>query len=255
MSATYSSFHYSLINQVEGSHFWFAGRNRLIRAIIHRFLPKLRGLAFLEVGFGTGIVLQLVEEMGFKVWGIDVNHQALAFARCRTGANLARQSFYSYRLKPRFDAVGAFDVLEHQAQDEVFLRRCYRLLKPGGYLILTVPAGPKLWSSIDEISGHKRRYSHLELLAKVQRAGFAVVFWNYWQVITLPLFFMWRVWVGRHQANRQPHTMMKTYLNRLPWFVNQALYLLLVLEQGLVFRCRFPAGASLILCAQRGEKP
>ena len=75
-----------------------------------------------------------------------------------------------------FDVIGAFDALEHIKEDEDVLREIFRATKEGGGIILTVPQHPFLWSQMDEISHHYRRYTRRGLIDKVQRAGFEVVY-------------------------------------------------------------------------------
>lgn len=247
MSQTYDSDHYARIDRIERRHFWFLTRSRILQSVIRLYVPRPVGKSFLEIGFGTGIVLRILDAMGFQTTGIDVNARALLYAKKQTPARLVRRSVYTYNTNMRFDAVGAFDVLEHQQDDLLFLRKCAALVKPHGLLFLSVPAGKWLWSSLDVRSGHKRRYDPEDLHALLARAGFRVLFWNYWQVATLPIFFLWRLALER----RSPKDVVNLYLRQPPVLVNALFYWMLRAEEFFFFRVRAPAGASLILCARK----
>lgn len=240
MSATYKASHYSLIQRIEKNHFWFAARNRLIVSTIHRFLPYPKGKTFFEIGFGTGIVLKKLQEMGFSISGIDVNRKAIQIAPFSLRGNLYQQSIYSYRSRQHYDAVGAFDVLEHQRDDRAFLKACFRLLNSDGYLFLNVPAGSWLWSQLDQEAGHKRRYGATELAKLLNDEGFTVVFESYWNMFTLPFYILWR-----------KQKSLNTYLRTPPKLVNIMFLWFLLIEEKLLRVIRLPIGASLFVVAQK----
>ncbi len=245
MSATYKSSHYESIDKVHRKHFWFRARNLLLQTVIGKYIPQPKGKSFLEIGFGTGIVLEQLEMMGFITTGLDVNQKALEYARKNVRATLIRQSIFSYKPKMKFDAVGAFDVAEHLNEDEEFFSTCFRLLKPGGNLFISVPASMKLWSRVDELSDHKRRYEKDELEKKICVAGFQVKLLSFWQTFTLLPYLLWR------QTMRSRKDIISTYV-KVPFvFTNEVLYWLLRAERPFVTRMGFPYGGSLILVAHK----
>jgi SAM-dependent methyltransferase len=249
MSINYSSSFYKTINAVEGEHFWFRARNSLISTLVTRFSPKRQ--AFCEIGCGTGIILKLLSRLGYPVTGMDINKEAIMYAsRQAPKATLIHKSLLTYvpKVGKRFHTLGAFDVLEHIGEDVVFLRHCHRMLLPGGLLYLTVPAGMWLWDGIDRVSGHKRRYGKDELSSKLNEAGFRIVWFNYWQVLTLPIYWLWRVMkVREHEEKRA----IEDYLKVPPEPVNTILYYMLQLEQLFLMNIKMPIGASIIVVAQK----
>ncbi len=247
MSATYSSSYYAMIDRVQASHFWFQARNHMLASLINRFLPLNSKATFLEVGCGTGLVLRLLSQMGFMVTGIDVNRKAILHAKSKSTARLIERSIYSFKTKERYDAIGAFDVLEHQTDDIQFLKICQRLLVPGGYFFLTVPAGRWLWSQVDKDSGHKRRYESDGLIQIIRNSGFEVIYWNYWNTLPLPVYMIWRNLV----ATRHSSTLIENYLKLPNKLVNFLLYALMRIEQTASFSMTYPCGASLVLCAKK----
>lgn len=245
MSSTYRSSHYESIYRAEHSHFWFLARNRLLGTLIRRYLPS--GATFFEVGFGTGGVLAYLSEIGYRMSGLDVNKKALFFAGKRCYAKLYCQSIYTFRTSKRYDAIGAFDVMEHQTDDLEFLKRCVRLLRPNGYVFLTVPSGKALWNTLDVYAGHKRRYEPRDIIQLLDGAGCRVVWWNYWNVIPLPFYLVWRAF----GSTVSPDRAIGDYL-RVPIApVNMLLQGLLWIERVCMFYLRFPFGATLVFCARK----
>ncbi|OGG23949.1 hypothetical protein A3A79_01980 [Candidatus Gottesmanbacteria bacterium RIFCSPLOWO2_01_FULL_43_11b] len=242
MSKTYKTSHYDLIVKMEREHFWFQSRNRLLAHIVDRFIPKRAGKTFLEVGFGTGVVLAQLASLGLNVEGVDVNAEAVSIAKRRVHAKFYRSSLYSFIPGKQYDAIGAFDVLEHQSDDRKFLAKCYQLLKPNGLLFLTAPSGMWLWNSLDEYAGHKRRYEISKLLDVVNKAGFNVLYWNYWQMFTLPFFIIFR---SRKKK-------LSEYLSVPPKIINSFFLFLSYLELPFFLRFRFPIGSSIVLIARAG---
>lgn len=258
MSATYSVKHYENISRVEDTHFWFRARNVLLEQVIRRFVectsdnsrdgkPSRKRAHFLEVGCGTGIVIKTLERLGFAVTGLDVNAKAIEYARKGSVSSFIRQSFHSYTPGKTYDCVGMFDVLEHQQDDLGFLRKARTVLKAGGMLFLTVPAMMRLWSKIDEASGHKRRYEIPELREKLAGTGFEVMYINYWSVTTLPMFLLYR----KRLESEVRVGDLNGYLTPPPAMLNELFYRLLVWETKSLSRLKYPFGATLVVAARK----
>jgi SAM-dependent methyltransferase len=96
-------------------------------------------------------------------------------------------------LRDALDVVGAFDVLEHIPEDDRVLAEIYRMLKPRGVLIATVPQHRWLWSHVDVYAHHCRRYAVHELARKAQRAGFKTKYETSFASLTLPLMVLDRL--------------------------------------------------------------
>ena len=133
MSHTYPSSLYTTIASIEDDHFWFTSRNRMIASLIRANIREpYTTKSFLEIGCGTGIVMAVLEGLGFIATGLDVNTKALSYAVKRTKGKLIRQSIFGFKPKKYYDIVGAFDVLEHIQDDMGFLRASYHILTPDG---------------------------------------------------------------------------------------------------------------------------
>ena len=166
---------YSIMYQVEGSHWWFAGRRRIIESFLDRLRKQLgKSPHILDVGCGTGANLEMLAQFG-DAEGVDVSPDALAFCRQRGLQNVrqgeAEQLPYD---DGSFDLVTGLDVVEHLDDDVAGLREMRRVLRPGGYALLFVPAFMFLWGVQDDISHHRRRYTRAGLEQVVRSAGFEI---------------------------------------------------------------------------------
>ncbi len=244
MSKTYNAEHYSHVHLVERKHFWFLGRRELIRTMIARFVPNSKGRTFLDIGCGTGVMLSELQRLGFSTTGLDVNARALMYAKRQTTSMLVRSSIFQFSPKKIFDAVGAFDVMEHIHDDMRFIKKCYALVHRGGYVFLTVPAGTHLWSSVDTASGHKRRYTKQSMTKLLKDSGFRIVHMGYWNSLLLPMYSLWRVLVGRGGED----VVQRYLVMPKPW-INTMLLFILRLEH--VMGYRLPFGATLVVVAKK----
>lgn len=160
-----------MFRTIRPTHFWFKSRRAALREVLAHLHVPASGRT-LEVGCGDGHLLSLLPG-GFRV-AVDGSVRDLGMAR-REGVNaVVAASGDRLPFRSGFVLVCAFDVLEHVADDVSFLRECATLLGPDGCLVLTTPAGPELWSYLDEYAGHHRRYTRAALRALLEEAGFRV---------------------------------------------------------------------------------
>jgi SAM-dependent methyltransferase len=163
---------YAVEAAVEEHHWWFVGRRVLFSDII-------TGLGFppdadiLDVGTGTGANLRLLRDLGFtRVQGVDQSSEAIRFCTNKGLGTVWPGDICNLPFPEKsFDLIVATDVIEHVEDDFTALTELRRLLKPGKFLLLTVPTFPLLWGLQDEVSHHKRRYRLAQLLQKLHSAG------------------------------------------------------------------------------------
>jgi SAM-dependent methyltransferase len=181
--------------RIESAHFWFVTRNELIVSLANWYFPNAR--RYLEIGCGNGAVLRALaaSRSWDRVVGSDLHPSGLAHARRRLpqGVEFAQLDARAIPAAAAFDLVGAYDVVEHIAQDEAVLGAIRAALVTGGGTIIAVPQHPTLWSRADEIGHHQRRYRIGELEDKLQRNGFAVVFSSSFTSVLLPLMVLSRL--------------------------------------------------------------
>jgi SAM-dependent methyltransferase len=169
---------YAIMYEVEGSHWWFAGRRRILESFVREIVaaPDLQGRAprILDVGCGTGANLEMLAQFG-DAEGVDVSEDALAFCRAR---GLTRVTYGAAERLPyaddSFDLVTALDVVEHLDDDASGLCEMRRVLRRNGRALLFVPAFMWLWGVQDDVSHHRRRYTLPQLKARVREAGFEI---------------------------------------------------------------------------------
>lgn len=179
---------------------------RLRRSLILKLLPREGGsLRFLDVGCGTGDYARALLERGHRVDAIDISESAVQKAVKRIPESL-RSRFHArvgdFRLldqQARYDGIVCSEVLEHVRDDEPLLTQFHALLLLQGILVLSVPADPSLWSDEDVFSGHFRRYTREDLVAKLARAGFAIEdLWSYgFPILRIYSWFKMRLLGGK----------------------------------------------------------
>ena len=167
---------YSIMYEVEESHWWFVGRRRIIESFVRKICDDLamERPFILDVGCGTGANLEMLKQFG-ETHGIDISEDALEFCRAR---GLERVQLGAAESLPyeneKFDLVTALDVVEHLDDDVAGLKEMYRVLRPGGRLLIFVPAFMFLWGVQDDVGHHRRRYKLDDLRLAVREAGFEV---------------------------------------------------------------------------------
>lgn len=171
-------------------HPWWQARTRLVMAILERLCvrPPAR---LLDVGCGWGVVLQALEQRGYEVTGMDISRAALDRLD-RPGRRLVEAGLGPGFDPPAeledFDAVLALDVIEHLDDDRAALEQVGRLVAPGGWVVVSVPARPDLWSVFDEVQGHRRRYLPETLSAAFEGTGLGLTSVQWWGAWMVPLF-------------------------------------------------------------------
>lgn len=175
-SSGFRAAYFADLAQLESRHFWFRGRNRLILWALEKYCSGFG--SFLEIGCGTGYVLSGIAEAhaGAKLYGSEIFIAGLDFAAKRQPEiEFMQMDARNIPFAGEFDAIGAFDVLEHIEEDEQVLVQMHDALKPAGIVILTIPQHTWLWSPTDDYACHVRRYSAKELHVKVKAAGFEIL--------------------------------------------------------------------------------
>jgi SAM-dependent methyltransferase len=167
---------YPIMFRIEQSHWWYTGRRKILANFVADICSRVtdRRPRILDVGCGTGANLLMLSHYG-NAEGVDISNDALAFCRER---GLDQVKLGAGEKLPyddgTFDLVTAFDVVEHMDDDLAGLREMRRVLRPGGRVLLFVPAFMFLWGVQDDVSNHRRRYRMPELTRVLEQAGFEI---------------------------------------------------------------------------------
>lgn len=245
-SAPFPVDYFASLATAEAKHWWFRARNRILLWALQNKIPSFH--TFLEVGCGTGYVLEAVRQTYPKatLYGSEFFEEGLVFARQRIPtATFTQLDARLLEDNQCYDVIGAFDVLEHISEDVQVLENLARALTSSGRLLITVPQHTWLWSSVDEQACHVRRYSRRELVRKVRAAGFEVQYVTSFVSLLLPLMFL-----ARSRAKGSDYDPMNEF-RVSPW-INRILEFVMSLELRLLkIGITFPMGGSLLLLAKK----
>ena len=244
---------FEFLFQMEQKHFWHVGRKEMILDVLRKNVSNLAQYRMLEVGCGNGSVMAFLKQNGINIEGGDIFLEGLRFCRQRAGSVALYQiDILSLPFNDDFDAIGAFDVLEHIDDDEKALAEINRALKTSGKLILTVPTYKFLWSRHDEGSHHRRRYNKTELIAKLERCGFAVNKSTYYMFFLFPVLATMRLLskIFHNKKHEKDDIQTSLELKTIP-FINNVFLASLRLEKHLIRYLNLPFGASLLVLAAK----
>lgn len=245
-------FLYHQFADIERDHWWFRARRKVVAEVLRHRLPACPTRRILDVGCGTGGMLEMLTAFGPTVCGMDMSADAIAFCRERGLESKARllQGKLPDDLPPeasQWDLVTAFDVIEHLDDDRAVLRDIRGVLAPGGVLVVTVPAFNFLWGPHDDLNFHKRRYSARMLRESLTDSGFRVEYASYFNTWLFPVVAAVRV-LRRAVSFGKPTEPKSDFFMPRP-AVNAALTRLFESEAALVPRIPLPVGVSLIAVA------
>jgi SAM-dependent methyltransferase len=241
----------------EDYHWWFASRTRALKAIMDSLLPQKPAFRLLDVGCGAGNMIHHLSHYG-QVKGIEIDPRPVKMAHQR-GYDV--DQFDATQPMPfdnnSFDAVTALDVIEHNQNDLAILADSYRVLKPGGFVIITVPALMWLWGHNDDINAHVRRYTAAELKQKLAQTGFSVRRVTYNNFFIFPLaaalillrrFAKARPELASHHLDEEEY---QVEMEPASPPVNAVLTLVGKIEATLISQFNLPIGTSLIAVGQK----
>lgn len=242
----------------EDRHAWFAGRTRAIQKYLDAELgPSQPGnrRKILDIGSGAGNMAHHLAHYG-EVIGLDANPRPLPVAAQRGLAAIQGSGDSLPFANHEFDLVALLDTIEHIPDEFGVLEECRRVLKPGGKLMITVPAFMWLWSYNDEINAHQRRYTAPELRHKLEMAGFTTKLLSYNNFFLFPVVAGLRL-LRPHKPNLEsPHLtddekVYQVEMEPIAEPVNSILHAVGWLEAELIERVALPFGVSVLCIAEK----
>jgi SAM-dependent methyltransferase len=148
------------------------------RWVVGAFAPYI-GQSLLEIGIGHAGYYNYLPPLTSYV-GLDIDATTVAEARVRypdrqfVQADAADPALPELLAGTPIDTVLCVNVLEHIERDRETIASLLRILTPGGHLLLFVPAFRQLYTDLDRLAGHVRRYSRAEVAALVPSAGYEI---------------------------------------------------------------------------------
>ncbi len=231
--------------ELEQGYWWFAGVRAMVRHLLAASGAPGRLGRVLDVGCGTGALIDELKGRSDSIRGVDFSPEALRFCarrglKCVALADAREIPFPD----ASFDVVTAIGLIEHLEDDDGFIHEMHRLVRPGGLLVLLTSSFPWLWSMHDVANQHHRRYYLRPLRARLEGAGFETVRFSHMNFLLFPLLapaLLAHRWiVGLESAHPQ------RIMPMAPRIVNVLLTAVLRLEAVLMRRLTLPWGVSMI---------
>jgi SAM-dependent methyltransferase len=233
-----------MIRSLEQSHFWFVARRSLVLRLLERHRQQ-KASFIVDVGCGTGVLAESLAQPGVRVVALDLRPEGLQRLQAE-GSSIWPVQSNATALPVRCDyadAVLSLDVLEH-VDDVRAVAEIVRILRPGGTVVITVPALPSLWSARDEEAGHERRYTRRTLTDLLGRAGLELVDLRFYQCLLLPLVVVTRLFGRRWSSAQRVEERPAGWINRLCLLINR-------FEVAASDVVHWPLGSSLAAVARK----
>lgn len=237
---------YRMFFEIQKKHWWFVSKKGIVIDVIARYLKKRPNTKVLDIGCGSGLMLNALERVG-KTFGMDMSDDAINFSKEIFSGNVEKgllpdQIPYEESF---FDLIVALDVIEHIDQDVDSLKSIRSLLTADGKAVITVPAYMFLWSAFDDLNEHKRRYTRTELNTKLVLAGFTVEKISYFNTLLFPLVFVVRMLNNVLKRNGASDVDMPN------WLLNFVLNKIFAFEKYLLRFMNLPFGVSILAVVQK----
>ncbi len=233
--------------RLEKYYWWFIGRRYVIAGVLKKYFSG-GNLRILDWGCGPGGNFKFLQKYG-QILGVDSSNESLSACKSKGINNVVKATTLDeFKSDTKFDLITNFDVLEHIQEDESFLAGLHRLLVPQGYILVTVPAFQFLWSGLDDIVGHKRRYTKKELCDKFSRNGYDIVMASYFIFFLSPAFILFRMLQKIKKSNAKS---LNESVVEFPRVINGLFAGTLYIESLIAPYISLPFGTSIIVLAKQ----
>jgi SAM-dependent methyltransferase len=244
---------FKLIEKVQDRHWWWIGRRRIIERLIRKYCGESGQLSIADVGSGFGANIPLLKQFG-RVTALEHSVEAVAKLNQTWASDDAVHAVQWTSPDPvddRFDVILLADVLEHIENDDEAAAWIADHLAPGGHAILTVPAHMHLWTEMDEVVHHYRRYSRRSL-SRLFEHRLTIRRLSFYNLILYPIKV---AFVGFTTLRRsfRPDSRKRSFNDLPPAPINEVFKWTLFWEAALIERFSLPFGISLVIVARRDK--
>jgi len=227
----------------DSTHWWYRARRDILADFLTREGNLPKDARILEIGCGTGHNLPMLAQFG-TVEAIEIDPAAREIASQRLGKPVGAAPLPALTGVERgaYDLVAVLDVVEHIEDDVAALKAMAECLKPGGKILITVPAHQWLWSAHDTVNHHHRRYSKASLAKAIGAAGLKSRKLGYFNSLLFPLAAASRIagrLTGKDDSDDSPP----------PKLVNTVFERIFRFERHLVGRVPLSPGVSIVTLA------
>ena len=234
--------------EIETEHWWFRSLHELVISSLKN--QHLDSLIILDAGCGTGRLMVQMQNLG-EITGFDFRDTALSYCKKRKLNNIRKTDLNIWKpIENEFDFIVSLDVVSDQGikDDKQLLKKFHRSLKPGGKLILHLPAFPILKRSHDSAATIRKRYLKEGIMELAKEVGFSNIQAQYRLSFAFPLFFLLKL----YESVFRNHEKDRSDLYALPSYANNFLLRVSQLENFLICRgWSFPFGTSLFSILQK----
>lgn len=231
---------YDRMAELDSKHWWYRARREILAELIERRIDLPEDPRILEIGCGTGHNLVMLKRFG-RVDAIEIDPAAREIAGRRLGHPVMDSPLPALTgvEEGAYDLVAILDVLEHVEADREALDSIARRLRPGGRILIAVPAHPWMWSAHDVVNHHKRRYTKKSLKAVIASAGLKLEMMSFFNSLLFPLAAAARL-AGRVRRKEDSDDKLP------PAPLNALFQAIFGLERYAIGRLGFPPGVSLV---------
>jgi len=242
---------YDELRRIEDVHWWLTTR----RSILLQFLTSIfrtfpSSPLVLDCGSATGTLAKHLR-LKARLIGLDCSVKGVESSSDLKGGAFVQAKAEDLPFLPHtFDVVCAFDLLEHLDDDREVLRKMRQVLKPEGYLLVSVPAYRFLWGKLDDAAHHKRRYTRRDLRNKLRSSRFVLEKATYFNSLLFPLVLLVRL-CERASSLLWRRDAYSDFELAPPGFVNNVLGKVFRLELPYLRHFNFPFGGSILCIARK----
>jgi 2-polyprenyl-3-methyl-5-hydroxy-6-metoxy-1,4-benzoquinol methylase len=171
----------------EREHWWFCARRHILQSYIAKNIAGNKNLQILNIGAATGASSEMLAEFG-TVTSTEYDADCINFVKDKLDFPIQQADITKLQFSDEsYDVVCAFDVIEHVENDPLAVNELVRVCKPGGHIVVTVPAFMSLWSEHDVINHHFRRYEETEMEQLFSKQPVTKIFTSYFNARLYPL--------------------------------------------------------------------